>query len=418
MKCIRYNAFFVYVFSFFFLLHQGLLVAAFQQDETVSQDAPDVDLGIFEEDGNDTPDGVDADCSNLKRSVPPSIIYGYLNDLVPPINVILSDPFYFSTRPIQSKNIIFQPLFGPNRPTRMCSLWLPYETALYIDGFYNQTTHARLLNDDIFLDSYVNLGPSLLELIDTQELNFNVPDIIDLFRPLKVQERKIGCMFYTETALPHDLRLQVTLPLYWIERNFYPTEEETDRIKNAIDAAYKAAGFTPPVIDPMVFAKQHLIVDQFGPGDLRIALEKKLICTDKHEESVAFDLLLPTAFAIQKGLYGTYFDLEAPAPTFDFNQDFAQPAFDWLLNRDALAKERVIANASRFGTEILDRLSTVLLDSKLGEGHVGIGLWYKGSYALSPKTRALWYVGGMGFLPGNEHRFFAYDIQPDDIPLP
>ncbi len=319
------------------------------------------------------------------------------NTPTPQVGLIVSNPFYSFTKPIRRRSLLDCGNFQfPNLNT--------VDPSFLLYPFYNQTSRAVYTESKTGIASYVDLEQApLLDLINT---NFpgsvNVPELLSLFKNIKVQERRLGFMFQYNHPFS-DCLLSFHLPLLYQEHNFYLTPAEQKAIKNS---PYLQGG---PPIDIIQFAHDHLISDKIGISDLRIGLEKIVYEIPYCYTNLGCDFTIPTAFAFKKGVYGSYFDKKKPRPNFDLYTDILLP-----LDNNAFAT--VKTNSINISLATLDRVSTLLIENPLGNnGHFGIAPFIRNTLIFSPSVSMTSKTKIEFLLPAKERRFFRQNITLQEV---
>lgn len=315
---------------------------------------------------------------------------------------ILSNDIYLYTNPINVRNIIDTPILGFKRDSLRCSV-------ASIDFFYNQMRKAYFTCNSPFLDSYIALTDPAL-LADLKRLNDLFPDadiaeLLAMFGVLKLEERKAGIMGY----LHHENDQWVTrwkTPLYYMEHNFFLTDEEQKLIENstfftANDAINPQSGRD----EAEQFGRQHLVSDKVGVGDSRFGTLYKFCWQEDLQIAAGLEFTIPTAFTIKRGLLGGRFSKCCPLPIFSL-----QEVIDLFLcegPEQRNNRRKGLEQALAFLTSALDRLTANLADTPLGNGHhFGIAPVVE-IYSKYNDCFSFWFYGAIEYLaPANESRYF------------
>lgn len=318
----------------------------------------------------------------------------------------LKKPFYLTTTPPQSRPLLDLDFF---------QFPLQFKTGFTFLPFYHLTMEMQFRGDKTKLDGYIDLQQDGIQTVINnanainlfQELDINdfdtfaLPRVLSLFQPAKLQEHRIGIMLqYGFKFKGWNIFLQA--PLLYQLRNFYMTDSERKAIENE-------PLFIDNKIDEWQFAKDHLMSDKFGFGDLRISSE--YLVKENYRQFMHFgiDVTLPTSFPLLKGLIGTHFDRKKRNPSFKLHEDLLN------LSEDGNTDE-LIERYTAFATEGLDRLSTILLERKLGEErHVKIGFYVRNQLNFTPDcyltTKTKLELG----IPSTERRFFKIKLNPAEL---
>ena len=249
-----------------------------------------------------------------------------------------------------------------------------------ISGFYNQTHNMYFTKDSPYINSYIDFDNAVIlkQLEEIKSFNIDVIPILDLFRNIKLQERRFGVVL---GATGSRKRWSVTadLPLYYLEHNFYLSPKEEKAIENSpflkniqenSAETSQSEAVCDSAVDTRELAKQHLVNDKFGLGDSFLRIFYDVSYTDCQNTLLGLHVALPTAYTIkQKFFVGGAFNKDEPQPTFNF-QDIANLA----LCDDAKNLKEAKAEGIAFLIGILDRLAANEVDLSLGNnGHFGFG---------------------------------------------
>lgn len=375
-------------------------------------DREDAELDEFIFDTQELPDTV------TTRAIAPIIAQFALQDnTIPTPYEVLYQPLYIRTNPIRRRSILDNPLFQQD---------LHYRTAHFtITPFFDFTDKGCFYSNNTTIKGYVDLVqgdvPEKIETVikglmaagdpgidaDTVATfsSLDIPDTLELFHNIKVQEKQLGFML-RHVYSPHDTwKIDIRLPLLWQIYNFYLTPAEQDVIeKQPLMQLFPAADFMP-------FAKAHLISDKIGISDMQVRLEIPLKELPTSSYGVGFSLGIPTACAFKKGVYGSYFDKKTPTPDFDLVRDIIN-----LLEDNFNDLEGVKKNGANLALAALDRLSSVLLDHPLGrDGHWTLGAYYRSRLDFTPQLKLTSTAGFICPFTGTEDRFIKTNITIPEI---
>lgn len=295
----------------------------------------------------------------------------------------LDKPLYKKTYNPQFKNIIQSPAFlNWTKPNKSPKTW-SFNTFLTRDYSRNYTDNSNSSNPK-HITSYIDLdSKTLLEVFENIKNDptvalqisnfgdFSVPDVFKIFKPMKLQEHKIGVIGHYHTTWG-DINVDVQLPFLWAERNFYFNDEEKEAIYN--NELMQMLG----EVDEWAFAQEYLISDQLGFGTLKVTFTKNLIDRNFSKSDAGITLYFPTEVAIKKSLLGTYRNLDPNRPKLNFEDLLASVSgtTSGLNNWE----EKI---AQYFGDAFL-RFTTNILHSPLGfDNHPGIAFHISSEYYLS-----------------------------------
>lgn len=337
-----------------------LLLGLCQPSNAMSDMDEDILSGLFYQDNDmELPTGLDANV--ITRAGGGATSVPFLTSLG--LQDLLKTPLYLRTNPIMRVPLLDLPMFQKfvnyHKPGNQFEVF-PFYTQTYEENFYKNHTH---------IDSYIDLrNPNFMSTLDAAVtplgLDINIPQILPLFYNLKLQERRTGFMpqyiknFDTWSFL-------VRVPVYYQEHNLYLTPEEQEAINNN-PLFQQSAGE-----DYMQFARQHLICDALGVGDTRLMFEFFVYDHPTYQWGCGLRLTLPTGFTFKKGLYGSAFPKDKAAPNLDIS-DIVTTEF---LETGQLTSQQT-QEVVNFSESVLDRLSTILLNQPMGNGHhLGIGIF-------------------------------------------
>ncbi|MFT6765932.1 MAG: hypothetical protein ACJAZS_000828, partial [Alteromonas naphthalenivorans] len=307
-------------------------------------------------------------------------------------HLLLQNPIYYRTNPIARKNVIDLPIF--QQPV----MFGPSEKRFGFLPFYSQTFNEHYYKDFNELKDYIDLDQEhIVRILDDRQFTaFNIPQVLKLFGSMKLQEHRIGIMFNWSLIEP-DWSLYVRVPLYYDEHNFYLTPSEQDEITKLLGAA-----------DPD-FAFDHMVADFLALGDTKLSFEYQLKKDHRYELNIGLRVTLPTKIRFGKGLAGAYFDVDKDPKSLDLHTDILNvPATPLTPNNYTTGEINTITNnATNFGLDVLDHLSTLLLEQgSRNYLHVGIGPFMRSTMHFSNKC----YLSNIMSLeiatPAQERRFF------------
>ena len=351
---------------------------------------------------------------------------------------ILDQDFYLRTNPFAHRSLLDMPLWelhSCTEPTRWIvgahAFWNHMDRSVFvckntnIDSYINfdQTTLFETLN---------NLPPEVkalfpnLSLIDDLLDQTNIDGLLNLFKNFTVQQRRIGAMLHAWRQWQH-VELRMLLPFYYIERNNFARPAEQAELEARFGA-----------LDPDTqekFQKNYLISDKIGFGDFRFEADYALYKTDDFTFRVGAFTTLPIAFAFKKGIQGSSFiENNKTQPTFDLQSIFnlLPDDFDFssITDQDKQTLYEIVVGdmckrKNGFFLGVLDRLSAMLVDTKLGnDQHLGVGFMIRARTLLSTFLYQFEWAKRFSFnnrlsleffAPANETRFFVYRNKASDF---
>ena len=315
---------------------------------------------------------------------------------------ILQNPLYYRSNPPMRRNIIDNPIFqqfvirGNNGQNFS---FKPFITQTFKEYFYDTRSNINYYIDmnQNDLNNELNDLLTRIETTDFLPLGFSVSNVLGLFNTIYLEERRAGAMFeYVKST--ETWTLSGRFPFYYGEHNLNMPKE--DQLKVEKNAFFGSSDF-----DEVTFAREHLISDQLGFGDLRINFEHLFIDTHKQMFSAGIRATIPTAFAVKKGLYGTNFNTSTPAATFDLYTDLLLPGLSTPPDQNIPLVQQ---NVQTLGYAIMDRLATILVQTPLGNNHhLGIGVFTHNKMIFSERLSLSGLLSAEILLPANEQRFFV-----------
>ncbi len=319
--------------------------------------------------------------------------FGFINDNPAAQNAILNVPIYQQTSPIRNRPILEYPFTLPY------GFDLRDNNSLTFQFFYNTCSHKNFTKDSTSLGSYFLLGNPAriaeLEFIDDLSGDDNVANLakaLVLFDPATVQENRMGGVLESH-VIHNNTVLTVQLPVLYAERNLYLTPSQ----KAAISISSLGGMLATDGVDENDFIYKHIVMDQFGIGDLKFKAMYEIHATDTFDIDLGGFVILPTATALKQGMIGTWFDQNNDRAYLDLATiDLSAPLT--TQNQDDVVD---------FFLAAIDKLSSNILNCPLGNnGHV----------VIAPSINFDWYFArhwqfSNDFslqvpLPGQEQRFY------------
>ena len=291
------------------------------------------------------------------------------------ITTLLQEDLYLRTNNLHHRSLLDIPIISEPLTCRYNSCWT---AGAHL--FWNQMNRNRFTRKSTKLKDYLGLNQQTLidklravqEVLGTIDdlksvVDIDIAAIFDAFADASIQERRIGAMFHLMRE-GRKSRVRLFFPFYWREKNFYLCQQQRD---NAEALLARELGLTQNDEEEDVFAKQHMISDRLGIGDMRIELDTLVVCHHNYTLRLGGLLTIPTAFSFERGLAGTVREACGTLPTFSFSELLC------ILKEapDTQARtEGALEILSPFFIGVLDRFGANVFDSRLGNGgHPGVG---------------------------------------------
>jgi len=320
---------------------------------------------------------------------------------------LLKHNFYLRTNPLNKRSLLDYSIFFDQKTS------YDFRWVAGVHGFYNQTNRANFTSNSTNICSYLGIAdPALLADIQNAvnniaskggiPLEFDPLSFIPLFNNFTIQERRIGAMLHA-AGFFDTTTIRFWLPLYYLERNFYATDDERDAVEVILGAN---------TVDQQArFQSQHLVSDKFGLGDTRIEVDFQVIENEHAHLQLGLQTTIPTAVPLYSSIEGSVFHECPNRPTFDFSALFNNPTQGSVILQEFL-------------TGALDKLAANLLDTRLGNnGHLGLGAYAQLEAPVSCLIDRPW-TDNMSFwsklkleylCPAHEQRYFVNQVNLADF---
>lgn len=380
------------------------------------------EIGFFDFDGGDVPD-LDIE---MKDNCPGLTVFEVVDAATNPnaspvitIQNTLKLQLYNFTNPPVIRSLLSNPvlLMGRINPEEGCNR---FSTKL----FYKEMRKSFLTPCSPFLSSYLAIftDPELIAEIDRLGgifgENLDIPAVFDLFRNIKLEERRTGFILgYGRRECDSRWEWRVFLPLYYFEHNFYLTECEQNAIKN--DPFFKRP--ENPDDDPddgpvKEFAMAHLVNDALGFGDMKNIITYDIITDPNLIVTLGMEVDLPTALALADHIIGGRDCKTGKKISACPNQ----PPFN-LFGLICLAQKSPNGEAEaqdagyQFAVGALDRLTEILAQAPLGTRRVDIAGTIEWFLALNSNVTWRNKIKLSYQTPVNEKRFLRSTKNPADF---
>ena len=337
----------------------------------------------FEFNDDDDDFAIDTDLNNLSLDITPTNLsmtrspftnaeqiysfFTFIDGNTAAQNAILNLPIYLHTSPIR------------NRPILEYPFTLPYgfdmrdNNSISVQFFLNAWSHKNFTKTTQNLGSYFLLGnPERATILQELDDNFGQDTLtgltksLVLFDPAIVQENRIGAVFASHVA-HNNFFVSAQLPVLYTERNLYLTPSQ----KAAISISSLGGMLTTDGVDQNEFIYEHIVMDQFGLGDLKVKAMYEMHASNNFDLDLGGFIIFPTAVALKQGMIGTWFDQNNDRAYLDL-------ATIDLFNITAENQDDI----ANFFLAAIDKLSSNILNCPLGNnGHV----------VLAPSINFDWY---------------------------
>src|SRR3990167_7779156 len=311
--------------------------------------------------------------------------------------VILGCNLYLRTNPLNTRLITTLPTFliFHSNFKDYCKFY-----RLYL--FYNQTAMMLFTKKCPYIKSYLAIdNQNLLDVIMSSDLGIpsNLPDILSLFKNIKIEERKLGLMFqYLKNW--NKTSFEIDIPFLYQERNFILTESEIADIK----ASNAFPSGSDNKVEESAIRKQ-VVADLIGFSDLKLKLGQQFVNDPCTIIIGGLELYVPTAFALKKGLVGSNFSNDTEQPTLNVTE-----LIDLFVNGPT---QEAIDFALDLLSKAADRLAAMTIQSELGDNkHFSLDAWAEGRFEFSDIFHINTYGNIKYTFPKKEIRYFLVKKDP------
>jgi len=344
------------------------------------------------------------------------------------VDRILRRDFFLRTHPLNTRRLLDNPLFFMDKDYGDGRWVLDFHL------FYDQTSRMHFTRkcidhkckDKIASGIYNYLAIKDCCLIQELErlkekvdeiypgLDYNVRRILSLFNNTKIQERRAG-LFMGFMAKVRKLHIKLQMPFYYVIRNFFLNCKERKAIEKELGPVNP--GETNEA-EALAFARKHLVSDRLGLGDLRFSVDYPIDDDGGIDLRLGLFADIPTSVSMVKGLYGEVFCPIKKRPTINFAR-----LIDLVGGGDQ-EKEQADSIVRCFGLNVLDGISSMLVDTHLGNRrHFGLGIYLRTYTPLRVIlnrrwTQNLFFKGRISFeymFPSKECRWFIEKCNPAEF---
>lgn len=321
-----------------------------------------------------------------------------------------------TTGPVTIRSLLDQPSLIPYVYGTSCWQFTGH-------AFYNYTPMVYMTQCSPFIKEYIDLTNENIinELSNNDFITADVPGILGLFHNIKLQQHRAGIMF--GFAKEHNrFMFNFRTPLYYLLEHFFLNEEEQKAAEKAFEkdptevTEVNACTSFGPKEDTDKFVFNHLVSDKLGLGDTRLSLMYDILNRENNKFYIGLQTTIPTTKTFKKGLLGGSFSNCGGNPPFNIKRYFNLYLCAQGAEQKMLANQLINNEITDFLVGALDRLSTILINAPLGNGHHwGVGPqidWiYKFDNFLSMHT----YAAIEFFKKNNEIRYFLIKKDPAEF---
>lgn len=324
---------------------------------------------------------------------------------------------YSQTYPLAERSIFFLPSMllyhSEHLPCLDCfpNLWR-------LNFFFNQTKKLPFGNSHHICE-YLSFDKNPIFELDEnalEQIKFNsFLGALDVIKHGKVSERRTG--FYMQYLHSFDCRvsLEVDVPFYYLERNYYLDDDE---IRNLEMNLHKAGIPQQPACNKKhqerLMAK-YAVSDKVGFGDTTIRVGWLVNpCFDCAPLKIGLLLRLPTDATVKEEVIGTYFKRDIADPHLDIYRLMCLAQQDPEAGGNLKEATKI---ARKLLLKVSNRLSSILLDRPLGADHFGIGAFADNYIMFNDNTCFRWAFNSEYLIPSKELRFFCIKKNKADFEI-
>lgn len=325
------------------------------------------------------------------------------------LDKLLQKNLYLRTNSVLSRSLLDLPIFQI-RPKCQAGL---YNFSLF--PFFNQTAKMYFSKNSSSLSSYVNFGEEgfiggiidLLKDLNIEEADLDV--ILPLFTDITLQERRAGA-YLSFDFIKDCWYFKVATPVYYLERNFFLTEDQTDAIAQAPFIRSFSAGANDTAVRSLLM--EHLVSDKIALlGDIRLQALYEACLKDKLILRIGGFVTLPTAFALKSGIMGGPFCKSKKYPGANIEDIMETLCIISNKTSDSTLVRTfdLFDNLKQLAFNVLDSLSAKVVERPLSDGF-NFGPTFELEYNLDDNLQFLSQFSVRGFAPRKEIRFFMNDL--------
>jgi len=299
------------------------------------------------------------------------------------------------------------------------------KSGLVINLFYNQTSSCFFTRNSTNICSYLAIAePDFLNALDNVFTALNnlgvltVPkqlffDLLDLFAPFTLQERRMGFMVCGKQKF-EQWHAMIQVPWYYLERNHFVTPALQTDIEDTVSEITGIPADQVDAHEQKEFQEAYFISDKLGIGDTRIMIDHAVFKRVGWTMRVGGLVTFPTAFVMTQGIKGSKFCRFNNPPLLDLCA-----ILESGVPNSSLTENNGLAQATEFFLSALDNLDAILLDTPLGNGgHLELGIYMKNKFPVSmyieqPWSRRLVYRSFMAL----QYQIPAWEVRSYILPV-
>lgn len=276
---------------------------------------------------------------------------------------------------------------------------LPCDIQYNVWFFCNSTLLDNFTRHGTNITSYWNFEAlNFLIALDDFDLGLNIPNALELFGLMKMQEARAG--FMLEAYKRHGpWNIEARMPFYYYERNFFLNEDEKMLLENML----------APIAGDLTGQQEinmHFVSDAAGFGDMRISGGFYIRDNDDLAVNIGCEVTIPSGVPYQKGLIGGIFPKNSSHSPFNLLD-----LFQLFSDGDTEAVQQI---ALDFFVSSFDKLSANLLQISMGnEGHIGFAGFFETFLNVGSRFQ-ITTRGALEYLfPSTEKRFYLVKKFPE-----
>ena len=240
-------------------------------------------------------------------------------------------------------------------------------------------------------------------------------EILPLFNNILLEQRRIGIMIGASKCFGN-WRCNVAAPLYYLEHNFFLSQQELDALQTSSYFADINNVYQPE--RPEDFITHHLVSDKIGLGDFRFYGDYTFFNDTRNPLRVGAQLTLPNSSVINRAINGNSFNPSPAQPPLSFTEIAAlicqATGTDPADPRIKEAQFLLGSLRQSYAVLFLDRLAANLAENSLGQRQVSYGLLLEYQRRITDFTAFHLFFEWDQFVQGAEKRMVKLALSPGD----